>query len=107
MAKTQKGRYWHVSRLGSAPVRRPNRLSAGMTETSNRSNHVMRLSRDALSLVVSGTTDTLDLGMKGIPNEYVKREPCPCCGVKQNGPLAITGRGRRRLDQLRAKRSKQ
>ena len=66
---------------------RPNRLARGMTETWERSkrsqgthpNFRSKLSDDALSLVVKGTTDKTGAGFQ-FRIKRVKGELCHCCG---------------------------
>jgi hypothetical protein len=76
---------------------RRNKIAKGMTNTLYRDGHGGRMSDDALTLSVRGTTDRLRGGLMF----YSKRMPCACCGCKCRGKLALNDAGQRRLTLLR------
>ncbi len=92
---------YQVSAYVPVPVRRPRRLAAGMQFTNGRRNARPlqpgdHISRDALALIVNGTTDTL----KSLRAWHVQPGKCPCCGAKSAG-LVLTDAGRARLRKAR------
>lgn len=76
-----------------AAVNRPNRIAAGLTATLDRAQRVAvflgqpkRRSADALTLSVKGTLDPLAGARFDLMNK-----PCPCCGSRHGGKLALKG----------------
>lgn len=92
------------------PVRRPNRLAAGMQFTERRRDNIKsRTFRDlcdmepksvsnvdALALIVNGTTDKF----RSLRAWHVEAGRCPCCNAKSRG-LVLTDKGRLRLKAAR------
>lgn len=73
-----------------------------MTKTLYLGGHSSRLSDDARSLSVNGTTDKL-AGALGSTLRvfYTKRLPCRSCGCKCRGKLALNDRGKSKLRRMR------
>ncbi len=81
---------------------RPCRLARGMQDTSDRSGHGTRLSPDALSLAVNGSTDQLARGINW--NTARSGRVCSCCG-QRIAAVVLSDHGKRRLAFLRRKRA--
>ena len=77
-----------------AAVNRPNRIAAGLTATVLRAEkarainagRAQRRSAAALTLSVKGTLDPLAGARFDLMNK-----PCPCCGSRHGGKLALKG----------------
>lgn len=92
---------YQVSGVGPVPVRRPNRGAAGMQFTTwRRKGRPLQpgdhISRDALGLIVNGTTDAL----RSLRAWHTELGKCPCCGAKSRG-LVLTDSGKARLRRAR------
>lgn len=89
----RRPRYFKVPLRWGPAVIRPNRTSAGMSATYDRSGKTGQsiIGEPVLKLLVKGTTDELaPLFLFTTP------KPCPCCGHK-SGKLQLNDSGRARL----------
>jgi hypothetical protein len=100
------GGLYAVPQANGVPVRRPNKLAAGMTYTFNRTKKIRR--PDGIEPLDSmGRTDLLHLITKGWPTGSpgllfkTSRVACPCCGHKAAGKLRLNEAGKMRLKHLR------
>lgn len=78
---------------------RPHRNAAGMSFTASRGGGP--LDEVTRALAVFGTLDPLRRGVR----PYITRLPCPCCGSRSPGVLALSETGHTRLHNLRRLRA--
>ena len=87
---------------------RPNKLACGMTETWDRtkrgdlhSRFGSRLSDEALSMVVKGTTDKTGAGFQFRIKRVKDDRSCRCCGQAMPLLVRLNRSGRLRHDRMK------
>ena len=97
--KGTHGAYTPRSTRYPAGTIRQHRNAAGMSFTASRGGGP--LDDETRTLAVFGTLDPLRRGL----GSYLTRLPCPCCGSRSSGRLALSDAGRLHLRTLRRRRA--